>query len=171
MDRTMEKEIEKLETALGEFTPAAVPEALEARILDVFAGRQAPQAIADNEPTNIVAFPLWRALGSAAAVAVAIVGVFFAALNSMDSGDNAGGVPLAGDAPPNSERTFVPVRAENVFEGAQEEEFFLTKDQLPVQKVRYQFSDSYLWENPADGTSIEMTVPRERLFIVPVRTD
>ena len=171
----MEKEIEKLETALGELTPAAVPEALEARVHGVFSGQAALQSIPTNEPTNIVAFPRWRAFGSAAAVAVAMVGVFFAALNSMDSGNRSGnasgGVPLAGDATPNIDRTFVPVRAENVFEGAQKEEFFLTEDQLPVQKVRYQFSDSYIWENPSDGTSIEMTVPRERLFIVPVRTD
>jgi hypothetical protein len=66
---------------------------------------------------------------------------------------------------------FVPLHTENIFEGVHDEGLFLTNDKVPVQSVRYRFSDSFKWKNTQDGSVIEMTIPSERLFLLPVHTD
>ena len=158
----MDPELQKVEKALAAHTPARVPEALEARVFEILDGGP------HTGSGTLIRFPLLRYIGAAAAVLIAATGVFFSVLNSLPK-DTTGSGRVAGDATPR--RAFIPVRAENVFEGASDEGLTLTEDNRPVQKLRYRFSDTYRWENPEDGSTIEMVVPRERLLLVPARTD
>ncbi len=159
-----------LEAALRELEPVEVPRELEARIFEIFEGRVSEAS--GGTGSKVVRFPVLRSIGAAAAIAIAATGVLFAVINTMDRSRSGNGGPLAGDATqlPTS-ATFVPVRAENVFQGAQDEGVYFTDERVPVRQIRYQFSNSFRWENPQDGSTIEMTVPQEKLFIVPLRTD
>jgi hypothetical protein len=163
----MNPEDEHFESKLREFTPVEVPQALQSRILEIFetpeTGRQ-PEDFADK----VTAFPILRPLAVAAAVLVAATGVFFAVLNNLSTNPGTGPGTIAENP---ATKSFVPLRAENVFEGVDDEGLFLTGGKIPVHGVRYRFSDSFHWTNPKDGSVIKMTVPSERLYLIPVRTD
>ena len=154
----------ELEAELKALEPAPLSEDLSAKVLGIFDG----ETIA-TEPDKVVRFPVFQRLGAAAAVAIAAVGVTFAILNNLpeDQGSASGDVADRAEL----KKTFVPVVAENIFEGVRNEGMTLTGDNRPVQRLRYQFSDSYQWVNPDDGSTIEITVPRERIILVPVPTD
>ncbi len=157
-------DLHQLEAELEALEPAPVSDDLSAKVLGIFDGETLAAV-----PDKVVRFPFLQRLGTAAAVAIAAVGVTFAVLNNLPK--NQGG--SSGDVAERAElkKTFVPVAAENIFEGVRNEGVTLTGDNRPVQKLRYQFSDSYQWVNPDDGSTIEMTVPRERIILVPVPTD
>ena len=163
----MAREDKDFESNLREFPPANVPPALQSRILEIFdtPGEESQPAVVAE---NISKFHLLRPLAVAAAILIAATGVFFAVLNNLDThpGTTPGTMVMAPDKAP-----FVPVHAENVFEGVNDEGFFLTGGKMPVHGVRYRFSDSFKWENPEDGSVIKMTIPSERLYLLPVRTD
>ena len=163
----MNPEDEHFESKLREFTPVEVPQALQSRILEIF---ETPET--DRQPEDFVdkvtAFPILRPLAIAAAVLVAATGVFFAVLNNLSTNPGTGPGTIAENP---ATKSFVPLRAENVFEGVDDEGLFLTGGKIPVHGVRYRFSDSFHWTNPKDGSVIKMTVPSERLYLIPVRTD
>ena len=168
----MENDTKELEDRLSALQPAPVPEGTEARVLEIFDGEIPLTASPDfAEADKVIPFPLWRRLGAVAAVLVACTGVFFALLNNFgptpDGGTIANKTTPANPAAP----TFHPVSAEDVFEGIRDGGVFLSEDGEPVRELHYHFSNSFRWENPDDGSVIEMKVPRERNFLVPVRTD
>ena len=99
-----------------------------------------------------------RPLAVAAAILIAATGVFFAVLNNLSTRPQA--VPDSIAKQPSTE-SFVPLHAENVFEGVEDDGLFLTGGKIPVHGVRYRFSDSFHWQNPKDGSVIKMTVPSE----------
>jgi len=165
MDQDLQNDdLPGLEAELEALEPAPLSEEFTAKISGIFDG-----ASVKAEPGNVVRFPVLQRLGAAAAIAIAAVGVTFAILNNLPKGQGGGSGEIADRAA--LEKTFVPVAAENIFEGVRNEGMTLTGDNRPVQKLRYQFSDSYQWVNPSDGSTIEMTVPRERIILVPVPTD
>jgi hypothetical protein len=45
---------------------------------------------------------------------------------------------------------------------------FIMGDRIGVQQFRYQFVDTVVWEDPRDGSTIEMSVPREEIVLVPL---
>ncbi|MCC5840182.1 MAG: hypothetical protein JJT96_08660 [Opitutales bacterium] len=45
---------------------------------------------------------------------------------------------------------------------------FIMGDRIGVQQFRYQFVDTVIWEDPRDGSTIEMSVPREEIVLVPL---
>ncbi len=173
-----------LERELASLKPNAVPDALRERMSALFssAPEAEPPAAPLAPPTveNVVPFPLWRRAGAVAAVLVAGVGVYFAALNSFRTSTPAANAladgapsppaPVAGQ-PARKVDTYIPARAENIFEGVRDGGVVLDSNRVPVRVLDFQLSDSYQWENPEDGSTIRLTVPRERRYLVPVRTD
>ena len=65
---------------------------------------------------------------------------------------------------------FVPVKARQMLIGAKEEGIYFDSEHRPARKMRYRFIDSYMWKNPADGSSLQITVPREEVFLVRLHT-
>jgi hypothetical protein len=164
----MAREDENFESTLRELSPAKVPPPLQSRILEIFDALPETENQPAKAAENISRFHFLRPLAAAAAILIAATGVFFAVLNNLDTptGANPGGMVMTpGKAP------FVPVHTENIFEGVDDEGLFLTGGKVPVHGVRYRFSDSFQWENREDGSVIKMTIPSERLYLLPVRTD
>jgi hypothetical protein len=164
----MAQEDEHFESSLREFPPAELPQPLQSSILELFdtPAETAGQPAAAAE--NISRFSLLSPLAVAAAILIAATGVFFAVLNNLDTHP---GTPPDNMVMSREKAPFVPVHAKNVFEGVDDEGIFLTGGKVPVHGVRYRFSDSFQWKNPKNGSVIEMTVPSERLYLIPVRTD
>ena len=163
----MDPKNENFESELREFTPAELPQPLQSRILEIFdtaSQSSSPEDIA----VKVTSFRILRPLAVAAAILIAATGVFFAVLNNLSTSPQA--VPDSIAKQPSTE-SFVPLHAENVFEGVEDDGLFLTGGKIPVHGVRYRFSDSFHWQNPKDGSVIKMTVPSERLYLIPVRTD
>ena len=71
---------------------------------------------------------------------------------------------------PETADRFVPVHAQNTYEGSNVDGVVFTKDNSPMQAVRHQFTDTYTWENK-DGSRVELRIPVERVRYVPVQTD
>ena len=65
---------------------------------------------------------------------------------------------------------FRPVRAQNALLSRVDDGLVTLEDGIPARRFRYQFLDTVVWEDPVDGALVEMTVPREELVVVPVRT-
>ena len=70
-----------------------------------------------------------------------------------------------------SPATLVPTHAQNTYLGSQFDDIIFTDDRRPLRAVRHQFTDTYTWENPSDGSRVEIQIPVERVRYVPVRTD
>ena len=71
---------------------------------------------------------------------------------------------------PASSTKYIPVKVRHVLMNAQEEGIFYIDDHIPARKMRYRFVDSYTWKNPADGSSLQVTVPREEVLLVRLDT-
>jgi hypothetical protein len=164
----MDHEADDFESSLREFSPAKLSDALQSRILEIADNNPAKELHPATDTGNIRKFHFLRPLAAAAAILITATGVFFAVLNNIEtnSAANADGMAMAPEKAP-----FVPLHTENIFEGVHDDGLFLTNEKVPVQGVRYRFSDSFKWKNPQDGSVIEMTIPSERLFLLPVQTD
>ena len=172
MNRMMEDDIQKLEAELAELSPAPVPQDLEDRGFAIFEGEVTVQPAEQN----VVPFPIWQRIGAAAAVGVASVGVYFAFLTNF--GEPPASTSANRDVRPPSvesiapaEKNFVPASANNTFRGVRDGGVFLNEEGQPVRELRYEFSDSYRWVDEKDGSELELIVPRERSYLVPVPTD
>jgi len=95
----------------------------------------------------------------------------FAFLNDSNNNSKSTTSTATNPSPKKDNNQFIPVRAENIFEGLAEDQIILSQDKIPYQGLRYQFSDSFIWKNKDDGTIIEMKVPSQRLYYVPIKTD
>jgi hypothetical protein len=65
---------------------------------------------------------------------------------------------------------FRPVHAENRLQNKVDEGIVFLRNGLPARQYRFEFVDRVVWENPRDGSTMEMEVPREEVVLVPVRT-
>ena len=80
----MNPENEHFESELREFTPAELPQPLQSRILGIFdtaAQGTSPEDIA----VKVTSFRILKSLAVAAAVLIAVTGVFFAVLNNLST--------------------------------------------------------------------------------------
>lgn len=112
---------------------------------------------------------LWPVLGAAAAVAFAGV-----VLKSWDAtGTQALDRPHEMAAGPVDPQTgparLTPVSATNVFYGGDVERTVQVADDLKAQQVRLHYVDTITWRDPRRNASIQWTVPREEVLLVPVQ--
>ncbi len=164
----MKTDLKEIEQKLHELKPAKLPDDLSAKIENIFENSDHIQ----NKHTalrKIIWLPKMQKISAVAALLIACVGVFFAILNDQNSSNKTTSSKVSVNKPLKKDQ-FVPTNAKNVFEGVKDEGLFLSKDKIPYHGVRYQFLDSFLWENEEDGSSIEMKVPSQRLFLVPIKT-
>ncbi|MCC5807016.1 MAG: hypothetical protein JJU00_11875 [Opitutales bacterium] len=63
-----------------------------------------------------------------------------------------------------------PVRAENYLANRIDEGVFIVGNHIAARQYRYQFVDTVVWEDPRDGTTVEMSVPREEIVLVPIHS-
>lgn len=65
---------------------------------------------------------------------------------------------------------YEPVKAENTLAAAEDEGVVMVGDNRAARQVRYHFVDTVVWENPMDGSTIEVSVPREEVVLIPLDT-
>jgi hypothetical protein len=65
---------------------------------------------------------------------------------------------------------FKPVLAENNLQNRIDEGIVFLRNGLTARRYRYEFVDRVVWQNPVDGATVEMNVPREEVVLVPVQT-
>lgn len=65
---------------------------------------------------------------------------------------------------------FKPVLAENNLLNRIDEGIVFLRNGLTARRYRYEFVDRVVWQNPVDGATVEMEVPREEVVLVPVQT-
>ncbi|MFL2480809.1 MAG: hypothetical protein ACJ0K4_14790 [Verrucomicrobiales bacterium] len=164
----MKTDLKEIEQKLHALEPAKLPDAVNTRIEKIFE-RSDPEQTLQLTDRKIILFPKLQKISAVAALLIASIGVFFAVLNNKNSSNETTSSEITVNGPIKKDQ-FVPTNAKNVFEGVKDEGLFLSKDKIPYHGVRYQFLDSFLWENEKDGSSIEMKVPSQRLFLVPIKT-
>ena len=156
-----DRQLEELEQALQRLSPAEPDEALTARIFAAFetppdaAPAAVEQAVVPAEkPVS------WFQPFAAAAAVVLIAGVIAIVGLNRPAGET-----------PETVNKFVPAHAQNTYRGSEIGEIVFDGNSQPMQAVRHQFTDTYTWENPADGSRVEIEVPVERVRYVPLHTD
>ena len=167
----MDKKLKEIENLLKEQKPCGLDTGLKREIELIFT-EQLSQHESLNKQNKIINFPLHQRIATAAAIVIAAVGCLFAFLNDSNRKDiNSASTPIIVQPENGEADEFIPIQTENIFEGIVEDNIFISEDKIPYQGVRYQFSDSFIWKNKDDGALIEMKVPSQRLFYVPIKTD
>jgi hypothetical protein len=173
MNPEEEQELQKLEQHLRQLLPAEPGEALTARIFDAFdtPSDAAPAAVGNITPLPTKARASWAQPFAAAAAVVLIAGIVALVGLSRPSDQGKAAEVRPGIVIAAQPARFVPSRAQNSYQGSQVDGLIFTEDRRPMQAVRHQFIETYIWENPADGSRVEVRVPVERIRYVPVPTD
>ena len=150
--------LQELESALQKLEPNAPSEELTARIFSAFDTPTDAAPAEVESVTPIESSSSWFQPFAAAAAVALIAGVVAIIGLNRPSGTE--------DSP-----TYLPAHAQNTYEGSEVDGIVFNKGSHPMQKVRHQFTDTYTWENPDDGSRVEIRVPVERVRYVPVPTD
>ena len=167
----MDKKLKEIENLLKEQKPCGLDAGFKREIELIFTEKLSQHESLNNQ-NKIINFPLHQRIATAAAIVIAAIGSLFAFLNDSNRKDiNSASTPIIGQPENGEADEFIPIQTENIFEGIVEDNIFISEDKIPYQGVRYQFSDSFIWKNKDDGALIEMKVPSQRLFYVPIKTD
>ncbi len=166
-------EFEDMEKELRRLCPAPPSEGLQSRIVKELDEKTTHALKKRAGGIHFRNFKLRWAASLALAAALAIV-AFLGIPKSAKVNDTPPPpiveveIPVAVDSPSTSK--YVPVEARHVLMNAQEEGIFYIGDHIPARKMRYRFVDSYTWKNPADGSSLQVAVPREEVLLVRLDT-
>jgi hypothetical protein len=164
----MDEPLKELEDELGRLRPARPSFALEARIEAELARRE---TVNSASPTETGAAQrhrrvAWSLCVAAAAAAVALVGLRPRATVIAPSDSSGPGSEVV-TAEPAAAAEYRPVAAKSVFYGVSAESGVYMRDQTPVQQVRYRYLDTYTWKNAATHASMQWTVPRDEIRVIP----
>ena len=157
-----EQELQKLEDFLQKLPPAEPGEALTARIFSAFdtptdaAPAEVDTSVSNGPGANGQSW--FQPFAAAAAVALIAGIVAIIGLNRPGTAEQ--------DRP-----VLVPSHAQNIYRGSDLDEIIYTEDRQPLQAVRHQITNTYIWESPEDGSRVEVHVPVERIRYIPVHTD
>jgi hypothetical protein len=118
----------------------------------------------------------WRWLiGPATAAGLVALGVWLSSRPPTDAdvreaaGNNRpAAVPVAANSNPFPPH---PAMVKDQLLEAHDDGIIATLHSMPLRRLRYELLDTFRWENAADGSTLELTVPREEIWIVPVSTD
>ena len=166
-----DKDLQQLEEKLQQLRPSEPSEKLIARIFGAFEtpSDAAPAAVENVVPMKTPPARSWaQPFAAAAAVALLAGVVALIGLNRNPAVTEAETVVTPVDATPVK---FIPAHAQNTYRGSNVDQIVFTKDRVPMQAVRHQFTDTYTWENPADGSRVQIEIPVERVRYIPVPTD
>lgn len=62
------------------------------------------------------------------------------------------------------------VRAQNELQKRVDEGLVFLDNGVAARRYRYEFIDRMVWEDPEDGTRMEVAIPREEVVLVPVHS-
>lgn len=163
------------ETELRELCPVAPSASVEARIADALTGHPlavvAPRTLHAQTagvlaPRESTAARFFRGLGWACAGAAAAVATV-AWLQQPSKPTTA--PALAPVAALNADAdAFEPDGSERELLDTTDEGVLLQDGAEPVRQLRYHYIERYAWTNPATGARVEVEVPREDIYLMPV---
>ncbi|MDQ3624950.1 MAG: hypothetical protein M3463_21130 [Verrucomicrobiota bacterium] len=159
------------ENELRASPPAGPSQSLEVRIArELASGTRAPGAM----PASTLwldrlfsrVFPKFPQLGWALTGAAATI----AAIAAWDSLPSLpiGRSPLAGAPPSRSEPALEPVEIRRELIAAEDAGLVFDEAQTPARLLRYSTMERHAWTDRATGARLEVEVPREDLFLMPV---
>jgi hypothetical protein len=161
----MNDPLKQLEQELARLVPGRPDPHLQARLRETVAAESARQRSSLPAPARRRSW--WRQALPLAAAAAFGIGTWVILGTTADRfGGAAGDAPAAASA----DGQFRPVRAQNTLIGVDEAGIVNLQGGQLARSVRYRFMDSVRFENPEDGSIIEMKVPREEILLVPVQT-
>jgi hypothetical protein len=144
----MDDELEDLEAELSRLRPAAPRLDLLERIQRDLAPRR-----------RGIRGWLWAALPAAAALAAAaVLGTRWAARPAAD----------ASARPPFRTPALKPVAVRDVLVGSRDDGYVKLADGWPARRLREVHLDTIVWKDPRSAASLQWSVPREEIRIVPV---
>ncbi len=160
----------ELEDQLRTLRPAAPSARLEERVrreLSALAAAAAPiphAGVIARGARESRAWRWWRDLGWAVAGAAAALaaGVFISPRESVVSN------PSPAPAPEVRESAFEPAGSTSELLAAEDSGQLLETTEGPVREVRYSFRERHAWTNPQTGARMEIEVPRQDVYLVPV---
>ncbi len=164
------------EKSLRALCPVAPSPGLSARIREELAESTAVETLPThsrfgslaNVVREIFAIRLVRDLGWAcagAATAVAIITVF----HRLDAPAVRLTVALAPAGEPVVEPdTFALAETSRELLSAEDSDELFETDEGPARQVRYSYREVHTWANPRTGARVELEVPREDVFFLPV---
>ncbi len=168
-------EFEDIERELRQLRPAPPSEGLQARMAEELV-EKATHTV-DKRAGGIL-FQNFRFRWAASFALVAVFAII-AFLSIPDTAQVSDTPPTAMDMAeveipaaqePASPSKYIPAKVSHVLMNALEEGIFYIDDHIPVRKMRYSFVDTFTWKNPADGSSLQVTVPREEVLMVHLNT-
>jgi len=144
----MDDDFRDLEAELGRLRPAAPRRELVSRIeRDLAPRRAAPRRW------------LWVAMPAAAALAAAaVLWVRWEAAPARE----------APAARPAATPAMKPVAVRDVLVGSRDEGYVVLADGWPARRLREAHLDTIIWKDPRSAASLQWSVPREEIRIVPV---
>jgi hypothetical protein len=133
----------------------------------------APRAIAVRPAAGIIVRPEKRSRFLLGGLAWAFGGAALAALailTAPPSWTQRGVVSDKGGAPVEAMETayFEPFESAREVVATETSEIFYDADDAPSQVIRYSSVERHSWTNPTTGALVEVEVPREDFFLVPV---
>ena len=148
------------EQELRALRPAMPSAALEQRIARELASAalEAKPSIAALLLHRVLPRLSWAALGAAVALAV------LAAFEKRERAESAAAPHR--DAPP----AFEPVAVSRALLDAEESGFVYPADDLPARLIRFSSLERQTWSNASTGATLEVQVPRQDVFLLPVAT-
>ncbi len=163
-----ESEFEDELRALRPAPPSPALELAIARELET-----APRALAVRPAAGIIVRPEKRsrfflggfawAFGGAAVAAVAMLSAP-PAWTGLGGHGGKSGAPIAAVETPY----FEPLESDREVVATETSEIFYDDEAGPSQVVRYSSVERHSWTNPSTGALVEVEVPREDFFLVPV---
>lgn len=148
----MDDELDALEAELRRLRPAMPRPRLRRAVAASMAQARVP---ARARALRWLAF---STLASAAAVALVLV---------AHQNSNTATPPTAAD-PAGSSVSFKPVAAENLLLESRDEGLVDLGHGVTARRVRESYLDTITWKNPRTNASLQWTVPREEVRVVPV---
>lgn len=162
----------RFEAQLRKLRPAAVNPRLKIRIETALKRERRVQG--REKFRSVVA---WAGLAVAASILITFGFLLFN--GRLPLGPDSVAISGTGLAEPESEPVaegvsdtgeFKPVLAENNLQNRIDEGIVFLRNGLTARRYRYEFVDRVVWQNPVDGATVEMKIPRDEVILVPVQT-
>jgi hypothetical protein len=159
----MDDDLQQLETELTQLSPAAPSPDLRRGIAAQLAGAESPRR-------TFIGPRLFWWLAVPAAAALAFLMGRHARHRSPEPG-----TPVVQSLPFSDQSqgavslpVLKPVAAENVLVSASDEGLVMLSDGTPARRERLHYVDTITWKNPRTNASLQWSVPREEIRVVPV---
>lgn len=111
----------------------------------------------------------WVGLATAAGLALTFGGLLVSGRFNLGESPAPPSLEATGLIENSSGAGMKPVLAQNSLQGRVDEGVVFLSNGLAARRYRYEFIDRVVWQNPADGSMVEMRVPRDEIVLVPVQ--